>query len=346
MKIFNKALAVQAFFFFIFFWLIFFGLGYPTLNRYDPRTIEGLSDSVHYLNIVRFGPQEDIGHWRYRVLIPYLAKPIKHLVQGKIRTWDDAAFGLLFINSFFVASTALITLILGLKLGSDYNVTLTASLIFLLNFTIANYHLSGNVDSGENCLLLLVALALVTNHWKFLPILGIVGGLAKETFIPFSLTLATVYALWQPANWRERTSHLIQAFLLGIVSLLTVLTVQSLINGQLILPWNIIASEHRTNNLTISTFNCILGISGKEFWYVFGWLLPLGAIRLRNFPRPLVYGSMAAAGVALILGGWNACGGNVGRAVFNAIGPLLSLSVADLLNSLGNSWQLLQVNRR
>jgi hypothetical protein len=184
---------------------------------------------------------------------------------------------------------------------------------------------------------------MISNNWKFLPILGIIGGLAKESFIPLSFTMAAVYAIWQPASGSERLWRLMQVFFLGTFGLFTVLAFRSLISGQLILPWDIIASEKATNNLILSMWYCI---TCHEFWYVFVWLLPLGAIRLRHFPRPLVYGSMASAGVVLILGGWNSAYGSVSRAGFNVVGPLLSLSLADLMISLINSWQLFQVNNR
>jgi hypothetical protein len=333
----------QACFFFVFFFLICFGLGYPTLNRYDPRTVIGVSDSIHYFNLVQSGPQQATGHFRYRVLVPYLARPIARLAQGRIGTWNATAFGLLVVNSALVAISAFLVLLLGLKLLGDYAVALTGSLLFLLNFTVANYQLSSLVDSGEGCFLLLVILALVTNRWKFLPVLGIVGALAKETFVPLSFTLAAVYGLLQPAGRTERLSRLMWVVSLGVTGLGTVLALQSFISGKLVLPLTIVAAEKHTDNLLLSIGHAL---TGREFWYVFIWLLPLGAIRLKYFPQPLVYGSLAGAVVALVLGAWNESGGNLGRPIFNVAGPLLTLSLADLVVSLGKSWRLLQIQRK
>ncbi len=37
------------------FFLICMGLGYPTLNRYDPQSVPGLYDSVGYASLVTGG---------------------------------------------------------------------------------------------------------------------------------------------------------------------------------------------------------------------------------------------------------------------------------------------------
>ncbi len=118
---------------------------------------------------------------------------------------------------------------------------------------------------------------------------------------------------------------------LGVACLATVTVLRWAISGHLIWPWQMAAAEKGTEHLLRSIINCI---SDRDFWYVFIWLLPLGAIRLRRFPPPLVYACLAAAGVALLLGGWNDSGGNVARAMFNAAGPLLNLSVGTLVRKV------------
>jgi len=47
------------------FFLICFGLGYPSLNRYDPRLAAGLADSVQYYKLVEGGPEMAEGHHRH-----------------------------------------------------------------------------------------------------------------------------------------------------------------------------------------------------------------------------------------------------------------------------------------
>lgn len=154
------------------------------MNRYDPRTIFGFSDSIQYFKLVHTGPQEAIGHWRYRVLVPNLTKPIQRLVQGHIGTWNDTAFGLLVVNSILVAASSLIIMLLGLMNDKGYAVAFFARLIYILNFSISNYHLSGLVDSAEGCFLLLVILFMISNNWKFLPILSILVGWQRKASFP------------------------------------------------------------------------------------------------------------------------------------------------------------------
>ena len=64
---------------------------------------------------------------------------------------------------------------------------------------------------------------------------------------------------------------------------------------------------------------------------LFGWLIPLGVWRLKFFPRPWRAAAISTSILAIILGAYSNAGGTVGRATFNIIGPLLSLSVALLI---------------
>jgi hypothetical protein len=72
-------------------------------------------------------------------------------------------------------------------------------------------------------------------------------------------------------------------------------------------------------------------LTDRQFWYIFGWLLPLGALRMRDMPPAWVGASLGGAAAALAMGAWINAGGVAAPAVFNAIGPILSLSAAALL---------------
>lgn len=65
---------------------------------------------------------------------------------------------------------------------------------WLLNFEVVNFHLAGMVDSAEACLMACLALALATRSWKALPLLGAIGGLAKETLVPLAFLFAFGWA--------------------------------------------------------------------------------------------------------------------------------------------------------
>src|SRR2546427_8834234 len=93
------------------FFLICFGLGYPTLNRYDPRK-SGNPDAIEYYQLVEGNPQAVPEHSRYRVLVPYLAKPFYWLAEGQVGTWNPVFFGLLVANSIFSATSACLLVII------------------------------------------------------------------------------------------------------------------------------------------------------------------------------------------------------------------------------------------
>ena len=120
--------------------LICFGLGYPTLNRYDPRQL--LPDAGTYAKLAQDGPANIASPFRFRVLIPYLAHSVAELAKGHTGTWDPLLFGFLLVNSIFAATTALLISVIGESLLADSSAALLASALYLLNFAIANAHLA------------------------------------------------------------------------------------------------------------------------------------------------------------------------------------------------------------
>src|SRR4029077_19114472 len=143
------AIARLALLFCVFF-LIACGLGYPVLNRFDPRQTPGLSDVRIYAALV-IGTATgtatgtaipDGGHVRFRVLVPWLAKPFYWLAQGRFASWDPVMFGLLVADSLFVAGTAVLLVILGRILGNrprrSSAVGLVGPLLYLANFAVPN----------------------------------------------------------------------------------------------------------------------------------------------------------------------------------------------------------------
>ena len=100
---------------FCLFLLIAWGLGYPTLNRYDPRQTPGLTDVQSYAALVTGAPTLDAGHLRFRVLVPWVARPFYQLAKGRFGSWDPVMFGLLVADALFVAGTALLIVVLGTR---------------------------------------------------------------------------------------------------------------------------------------------------------------------------------------------------------------------------------------
>src|ERR1700690_1273113 len=100
------------------FFLICLGLGYPTLNRYDPRKL--IPDAGTYSKLATDGPGAVTGPFRFRVLEPWLARPLYRLADGHVGSWDPLLLAFLGVNSCFVAGTALLITRIGYAHLGDY----------------------------------------------------------------------------------------------------------------------------------------------------------------------------------------------------------------------------------
>lgn len=317
------------------FFLICFGLGYPTLNRYDPRATGGLSDTAKYYAMSTGGDQSAFREvFRRRILVPAVARPFYWFASRFPGTWDPGFFALLVANSLFCATTVCFIVSLGTRLFNDPAIALLGATLYLLSFAVPNLLLAGLVDAGEACFMAMLIWALLNGRWLLLPLLGIVGALAKETFVPFACVFAISWWLIEEkrdeTRWARRHRHqLMWTAAMGVVGLATVMLVYSQVAERFAWPWDI-ALEARAD---VNYFMAVArAISQPNFWYVFGWLIPLGVWRLRLFPKPWVVASVTTATTALLLGAFIDAGGSIGRSVFNISGPLMSLSVAVLIS--------------
>ena len=317
-------------------WTLFFvistGLGYPTLNRYDPRAVPGLYDSRAYYALVSGDPlQDDQEHFSHRVLVSYLAKPIFSLAKNHLHSWNPVFFAILVVNSFFIATTAFLLVDVGRRITADEAVALVSALLYLTNFAVANFNLSGYVDSAVNCILMVVVWTMFTERWWLLPLWGVIGALAKETFVPLAAALALG---WWLTTARRRSLRLSQFAWIGAMVAVGFATLIPLMS-------------HRSSDASLLSFAALMkgesdsgraylsGLVGcllaREFLYTFAWLLPLGVWRLARLPKAWVVGSICAALAALAMGAYDDALGGAARALFSASGPLLSLSVSLLL---------------
>jgi len=313
------------------FFAICLGLGYPGLSRYDPTQVAGLKDTRRYVAML-----EGTADWKtqqeLRVLVPFLARPIYRAAVGRVGTWRPEFLALLIINSAFVAWAAALLVAVGERVTQSYVIGLTASLLYLLSFNVVNIQLAGLVDSVEAWALIALSWALITKRWAIIPLIGIVGTLGKETSIALTFVFCVVWCL-RLAMIRSapRALYLATAALL-VLQIVTVTLVRRALTGETMLPWDLVTADRRVGlgqALGGTLFN-------REMLYTFGWLLPLGLFRLRRLPAEWVIASVASLVVALAIGIWFGVVGNASRPAFNAIGPMLALSVAILLVDFGN----------
>ena len=299
---------------FALFFSICCGLGYPSLNRVDWRQAPGgLDDVLTYSALVTSPPAPDLDqHMQFRVLVPYLARPIYRVAKGRIGTWDPIMFGLLVVDSFFTAFTAL-----------------GAALLFLLNFAVSNLRLAGFVDAGEAFFLMLLVWALFERRYWMLPIAGILGATAKESFVPFLMVFTLAWWLSSRRSLRHPLPAALWIATSWFAALAALATLQWKITHVFRSPLRF-GLEMHGNTAYVAHF--LSSFRDRNFWYIFFWLLPLGLFRLNRLPRNWRIATAATCVTAFALDAYyGGAPGTIGRALFSIAGPLLSAAVALLL---------------
>jgi hypothetical protein len=325
MKITGARLAVL----FCLFFLISWGLGYPILNRYDPRQTPGLVDVKTYKALVTGAVGADAGHARFRVLVPWLARPFCQLARGRVVSWDPAMFGLLAADSLFVAATATLIVLLGTRELGSYAVSLVASLLYLVNFAVPNLRLAGLVDAGEGFFLLALLWSLSQRQWWALPAIAVLGTMTKESFIPFSIVFTAAW--WLAVRIDSDSPVRSAAWILTswAAGVATIVGLEWWVGGSFVSPIHFAATLHG-NHEYVQHFVASLG--DRNFWYIFLWLLPLAIPNLKRFPKSWLISVGATCVMVFVLDGYyGGAPGTVGRALFSVAGPLLSLSCSLLL---------------
>jgi hypothetical protein len=313
--------------------LIACGLGYPVLNRFDPRSTPGLSDVKNYAALVTGAGIPEAGHVRFRVLVPWVARPFYQLAQGHIASWDPVMFGLLVADSLFVAGTAVFIVILGTsRLGSSVT-GLVGALLYLVNFAVPNLRLVGLVDAGEGLFVVALLWSLSGLELWALPAIAAMGVLTKESFIPFSIVLTSAW--WFSTRGARNPAR--NCFLPDVawiliswaVSLVTMIVLQWSLTGAFVSPLQFGLSLHGGDNY-IEHFAASL--RDRNLWYIFLWLLPTAIPNLKRLPKSWLVPVGATCVMAFVLDAYfGGAPGTLGRALFSVAGPVLSLSSALLL---------------
>jgi hypothetical protein len=312
-------------------WVVFFGiafgLGYPTLNRYDPAATGGVADAAFFGELLVEGAETVPPPWRYRRLVPALAAPLYHLSSGRIGSWDARWFALLVVNSALVAGAAVLVAALG-QLTGPPPVALLGALVYLLNFSVANFHLAGLVDSAEAILFAALALTLTLRRWEPFPVWCAVGAAAKETFLPLAVVFAFGWWLFERDGRRGGAGGLAWILGGGAAGILSYALVQSATEGYLVPPWALVMG--RSPDLAF-TAGLWASVASLGILYTLAWLGPLAVPNLRAYSQPLLAATALASLAAILLGGWAGIEGNLARPIFSVAGPVLSLAAARTL---------------
>lgn len=341
-------------------WLLFFlictGLGYAAVERYQPPTTAGLSDAAVYYRLVA-GEEVQSRDMRFRILVPCVARPFYLLSKKFLGEERSVSLALLIANAIFCATTACLLLSVALRLTGNLAVALLAACLYLLNFAITNLQLAGMVDAGEGFFMMALTWSLLFDRWWLLPLWGVFGALAKETFVPLAAVFTLAWWLSSQGKESDRGTKVFWATAMVILGIVTIVIsrisftagfssgasagtggISAVVGG--ISEAGLFQSNPGPGYLS----RLITVPSSRSFWYVFVWLLPLGLVGIRRLPRAWVIAATAGGMLALGLGLYKNIGGNVARPVFNVMGPMLSLSASIWLSRTLGATNSLRVD--
>lgn len=311
------------------------GMGYAGVARYDPRSTPGMPDAQDYLQLAamqQLPPLAERAEHRPRLLVPALARTIEPLLHGRTGRVDAALVSLLLVNSLFCAGTALLIRHIAHRLFADRGVAWLAALLYLLDFAVPNMMLVARVDSAEAFFLTLCVASLIGGKApQVLPICGVLGVVAKETFLPFSGTLVMVW--FCVCRYQNKVDRRMLAYAASMVALAcaTLVLLWSAWYGELVLPDAILRHHDSESSIWAGLAR---ELASHEFLYVFGWLMPLGALGIRSLPLPWTVAMLVTGIEVVLLGAWDDGRGNFARALFNVCGPGLCVAAAAVLCSV------------
>lgn len=315
---------------FVLFFCICLGLGYQSLNRVDWRTAPGLTDVQWYVAMVSAEPiSGPVDHRQFRILVPYLARPVFLAAKGHIGSWDPAMLGLLVVDSLFVAGTSALLILVVMESVGKYSAALGSALIYLLNFAVPNLRLAGFIDAGEGFFLMAATWCLFRRRYWMLPLLGILGAMAKELFVPFLIAFS---ATWWCYERKRMRSPVIAAGWIAASWAAAIVTLH-------VVQWKVAHIDQSVIGFGLSlrgdepyVTHFLHFFVDRNLWYTFFWLAPLSVFRIRRLPLAWRMATAAAVIAAFVLDiYYSGYPGTIARTMFSVCGTLLSASAAILL---------------
>jgi hypothetical protein len=177
---------------------------------------------------------------------------------------------------------------------------------------------------------------LLRNKWALLPPIALLAALSKETFVPIATVFALTWLLLEPADKKRK---LLAVIAMAVVGLSTVSVLHSIIDHNLVFPWNVLSQEHAAGSVATSVYH--VG-AAWNLWITIVWL-PFVFLVAKYIPKQWRWAALAAAVTTLVLFVYNDPGpdptrpflsaGNIGRPIFNVAGPLFAASFAFAVES-------------
>ncbi len=293
-----------------FFFIVCLSLGYGVLNRFDPTLLPALVDINSYSNIVQNGIssfEQNSPGVRHRILVPYIAH-IVYLITPSIGSWNMISFSLLVVNSLFTSFSALFILKMSYKFTNKLEFSITACLIFLLNFHIVNSYLVGSVDAAYGFFFLLLIYYMHFNNWKLLPLIAVAGCLTKEAFLPVGSSLILGWLIYEfHEDKRINKNHLGIFIIFMLAGSATIMLMNYYVTQNIYLPWEHLSSRTHWIESELKFSSFFTGL--VRFTFIIGWLLALAAFSLKQIPKKIVFSTLTACLATVFLGWWVSVGG-------------------------------------
>lgn len=317
---------------FFMFMTLCFSLGYPILNRYDPRKIQGVGcDATEYYKMAEFKYNDAGPPFRFRVLVPTLTGLIFPVVSRFCpHSWNPMYLSSLCVNSFILSCTALLLLFLALHLNVGKTASILAPFLFLTGFPIANGHLSGLVDAGEVFFIMALVLCVAKKKWLYCPLIVLFSGTAKETTVLFGSTFLLVSWLADCIVVKKKDYRPLPFIAVSILAaVISVMVIRTVVGGETY-------SVHHFNVEQLHNFfyNLIFILTAGAMIYSFIFIVPVGLYHALKMPAWFLYGSIAMGVMSVLCGAYAGITGNLYRPLYNTVAPLFCISTSVFIENI------------